>query len=122
MLSILVLVLVTRLFAYVKKKKHQIVKLRLVPLISVVYSYPSILKKKNTPPKKKISVGTSLMAQCLKLRASNAGVMGLISSQATKIPNVMQYGRKKKTGRNSVNTSILHLLNRTDKNNDLGLQ
>ena len=62
------------------------------------------------------------MAQCLKLRASNAGVMGLISSQATKIPHVMQYGQKKKTGRNSVNTSILHLLNRTDKNNDLGLQ
>ena len=79
-------------------------------------------KEKNTPPPKKISVGTSLMAQCLKLHASNAGVMGLISSQATKIPHVMQYGQKKKTGRNSLNTSILHLLNRTDKNNDLGLQ
>ena len=48
--------------------------------------------------------------------------MGLISSQGTKILHVMQYGQKKKTERNSVNTSILHLLGRTDKNNDLGLQ
>ena len=54
--------------------------------------------------------------------------MGLISSQGAKILHVMQYGQKKKkekekkTERNSVNTSILHLLGRTDKNNDLGLQ
>ena len=42
------------------------------------------------------SVGTSLPVQWLRLRASTAGVVGLIPGQGTKILQAVQYGQKKK--------------------------
>ena len=41
-------------------------------------------------------VGTSLVVQWLKLSAVYRGHMGLILDQGTKIPHVVQHGRKKR--------------------------
>ena len=42
----------------------------------------------------KNAYGTSLVVQWLTLHAANAGGMGLIPGQATKIPHAMQCGQK----------------------------
>ena len=49
-----------------------------------------------TSPLNELSLGTSLVVQWLKLCASNAGGMGLISSQGTKILHAEQCSRKEK--------------------------
>ena len=43
-----------------------------------------------------LGVGTSLVVQWLRLRASNAGGVGSISGGRTKIPQTAQCGQKKK--------------------------
>ena len=50
----------------------------------------------------KVSVGTSLVVQWLRLRASNAGGMGLISGWGTKVLHATRRGQKKKEKEKSV--------------------
>ena len=46
---------------------------------------------------KKTILGTSPMVQWLRLCASNAGVMGLIPGQGTKIPHELVWPKNKQT-------------------------
>ena len=48
---------------------------------------------------KMIYVGNSLAVQWLRLCASNAGSMGSIPGQGTKIPHAMRCGQKKTTNK-----------------------
>ena len=43
---------------------------------------------------KSLAIGTSLMVQWLRLQAANAGGMGLIPGQGTKIPHATGWGQK----------------------------
>ena len=51
--------------------------------------------------------GTSLAIQWLRLRASNAEIVGLIPGQGTKIPQAMHWGQKNQTKQTNMNINSL---------------
>ena len=55
-----------------------------------------MLNQMFTLPLNELSLGTSLVVQWLRLCASNVGIMGLISSQGTKILHAEQCSKKEK--------------------------
>ena len=50
----------------------------------------------------KVFTGTSLVAQCARLRPPNAGGSGLIPGQGTKIPHATLHGQEKKKKDHSI--------------------
>ena len=68
-----------------------------VLLYLVIYIF-FILLQNRKKAKLKQKPGTSLVVQCLRLHACNAGCLGSIPGQQTKIPYAVQCGQNKKRG------------------------
>ena len=76
---------------------HTIVIIWVVKIVSSKYITRTRRLGKKGKYQKSLVTGTSLMVQWLKFQAPNAGGMGLIPGQGTKIPHAARHGKKIKS-------------------------